>query len=398
MAREAYMHLRRIKVLSILIPLAGLLGFEVVRHWLIQPAMGETAQHFDEHLISGVVLFVAVVAFSFAIFRLLERLHDQLVALNEAAIAVTGDLSVDRVLERVAELARTVADASYASVDVRAGRERTVDSGTRPREGESLALPIVVRGARLGELVLAGPRDGRFRNSDRRALETFATQAGIALENARLFEQEQELAATRERVRIGMDLHDGVIQELYGLRLKAEDAAQLATADASEAAALSQDIHSSLGHVIGEVRTYIYGLRDGDRSVELRPALESLVAEFPTARTELRLGVRGDARLPAATAAHILHVAREAVANSIRHSGASRVTVGVEASGDVVRLTVRDDGSGFEPDAPSMGLGMRDMRDRARWCGSELLVESAPGCGTTVSIAVPADGQKAVLQ
>ena len=66
--------------------------------------------------------------------------------------------------------------------------------------------------------------------------------------------------------------------------------------------------------------------------MELRPAFESLVAEFPTDRTELRLGVRGDARLPAATAANILHVAREAVANSLRHSGASRVTVGVETS------------------------------------------------------------------
>ena len=391
------MHLRRIKVLAVLVPLAGLFGFEVVRHWVIQPAMGLTDPHFEEHLLSGAVLFVGVVAFSFAIFRLLERLHHQLVALSEAAIAVTGDLSVDRVLERVAELARTVADASYASVDVRAGRERTVESGTRPGEGGSLALPIVVRGARLGELVLAGPRDGRFRASDRRALETFATQAGIALENARLFEQEQELAATRERVRIGMDLHDGVVQELYGLRLKAEDAAQLATADASETTAALHDIHASLGHVIGEVRTYVYGLRDGDRSVELRPALESLVAEFPTDRTELRLGVCGDARLPAATAANILHVTREAVANSLRHSGASRVTVGVEASDDIVHLTVSDDGSGFDPDAPSTGLGIRDMRDRARWCGSELHVESAPGRGTTVSLAAPAGGPKAAV-
>lgn len=392
------MHLRRIKVLAVLVPLAGLLGFEVVRHWVIQPAMGETAPHLDEHVISGVVLFVAVVAFSFAIFRLLERLHDQLVALSEAAIAVTGHLSVDRVLERVAELARTVAGASYASVDVRGGRKRTVDSGTRSREGESIALPIVVRGERLGELVLAGPRDGRFRDSDRRALEMFATQAGIALENARLFEQEEELAATRERVRIGMDLHDGVIQELYGLRLKAEDAALLATADAPEATAALHDIHASLGRVIGDVRTYVYGLHDGDRSVELRPALERVVAEFPTDRTELRLVVRGDAWLPAATAVNLSHVAREAVANSLRHSGASRVVVVVDASDGVIRLTVRDDGTGFDPDAASLGLGIRDMRDRARWCGSELHVESAPGRGTTVSITAPAGGPKAAIR
>lgn len=388
------MHLRRIKVLAVVVPLTGLLGFEVLRHWVLQPALGEPDPHFVEHVLSAFVLFFAVVGFSLVIFRLLERLHDQLVALNEAAIAVTGDLSVDRVLERVAELARTVADASYASVEVRAGPERTVDSGVRPPDAETLALPIVVRAARLGELVLAGPRDGRFRASDRGALETFATQAGIALENARLFEQEHELAATRERVRIGMDLHDGVIQELYGLRLKAEDAAQLGASE-PEAAALLRDIHVSLGRVIGDVRTYVFGLRDGDRSVDLRPALERVVAEFPTDRADLRLDVRGDARLPAATAANLLHVAREAVANSLRHSGASRVTVVVEAVDEVVRLTVRDDGRGFDPDAPSTGLGIRDMRERARWCGSELRVESAAGGGTAVSLLVSAGGAKA---
>jgi len=92
-----------------------------------------------------------------------------------------------------------------------------------------------------------------------------------------------------------------------------------------------------------------------------------------------------------------LHVAREAVANSLRHSGASRVAVGVDADHGDVRLTVRDDGAGFDPDVPSLGLGIRDMRDRARWCGSELRVESAPGRGTTVSMTVPAGGTKAAF-
>ncbi len=389
------MHLGRIKLLAIVVPLVGLLAFEVVRHWVIQPAMGETAGHLDEHVISGFILFVAVVAFSLAIFRLLDRVHDQLVALSEAAIAVTGDLSVDHVLQRVAELARTVANASYASVQVRAQRARTVDAGTPPDEGERLVLPIVVRGERLGQLVLAGPQGGRFRDADRTALETFATQAGIALENARLFEQEQELAATRERVRIGMDLHDGVIQELYGLRLKAEDAIQLATRDAPGDVRVLGDMHASLGRVIGDVRAYVYGLRDEDRSVELRPALESMVGEFPHARTEVALRVRGDARLPAASAANVVHVGREAVANALRHAGASHVTIDVDAQGGVVRLEVRDDGHGFDPAAPSSGLGIRDMRDRARWVGSRFQIESAPGRGTTVSVTVPVGGTKA---
>src|SRR3970282_1795478 len=124
------MHLRRIKVLAVVVPGAGLFGYELFRHLVLQPALGEEESHFGEHIISAAVLLIAVVVFSFAIFRLLERLHDPLVGLNEAAIAVTADLSVDRVLERVAELARAVAGASYASVRVEREPARTVASGS----------------------------------------------------------------------------------------------------------------------------------------------------------------------------------------------------------------------------------------------------------------------------
>ncbi|HEX9123621.1 MAG TPA: histidine kinase, partial [Actinomycetota bacterium] len=256
-----------------IVPTAGLFGFELLRHFVLQPAMGEPSPHLAEHIVSALVLTVAVAAFSFVIFRLLERLHDQLMALNEAGIAVTADLSAERVLERVAELARKVAGASYASVQVERESVRTVASGAPPAAGPRLVLPIVVKGERFGELVLAGPRGRRFRDSDRGALETFATQAGIALENARLFEQVQELVATRERARIGMDLHDGLIQELYALGLKVEDAAELVSDQPAEAAALMQETQGELRGLIGEIRTYVYGLRDGDASVDLRPAL-----------------------------------------------------------------------------------------------------------------------------
>ncbi len=186
------MHLRRIKVLGIAVPLVGLLGFELFRHFVLQPAMGEQSPHLDEHIVSGLALFVAVVAFSWWIFRLLERTHRQLVALNEAAVAVTGDLDLDHVLQRVAELSRSVSEAAYASVEVE-GSVHAVTSGEPPRGGPSISLPIVVKGVRLGELVLCGLRGRRFRADDRRALETFATQAGIALENTFLQKRIQSL-------------------------------------------------------------------------------------------------------------------------------------------------------------------------------------------------------------
>ncbi len=176
------MHLRRIKILAVVVPACGLIAFELFRHFILQPAMGERSPHLAEHVVSGVVLLTGVVIFNFVVFRLLERLHGQLVAVNEAAIAVTADLSVDRVLERVVDLARSVAGARFASVQVEREPGRTVSSGSASPGEPTLVLPIVVRGDHLGQLVLAGPPGKRFRVSDRGALETFATQAGIALE------------------------------------------------------------------------------------------------------------------------------------------------------------------------------------------------------------------------
>ncbi len=314
------MHLRRIKVLAVVIPAAGLFGYELFRHVVLQPALGETESHFGEHVISSVVLLVAVLAFSFGIFRLLERLHDQLVALNEAAIAVTADLSVDRVLERVGELAR---------------------------------------------------------------------QAGIALENAHLFEQVQDLVATRERVRIGMDLHDGVVQELYALGLKVEDAAELAKAQPEQAAAEMRDAQAVLREVIGEIRGFVYDLRDGDRSVDLRPALEKVVEEFPSGGPAINLEAIEGVRLPAAAAANVLYIVREALANALRHAEASRVTIRAAAEEDSLALTVEDDGRGFDPEVESHGLGMHDMRERAGWSHGKLTVRSVPGRGTVVRVAIP---------
>ncbi len=383
------MHLRRIKVLAIGLSSVGLVALETVRHYVLHPLTKPDTSHVQEHFISGAILFVGVIVFSLAIFRLLERLHGQLVAVSEAAIAVTADLSVDRVLERVAELARSVAGVPYASVRVWGEPGKTLASGDRPEESWTLVLPIVVKGERLGELALASPRGRHLRASDRRALETFATQAGIALENARLFEQVQELVASRERVRIGMDLHDGVIQELYAVGLKVEDAAELVGPDPAEAAALMRDVEERLRGAIEDLRSYVHGLRGAERPVGLRTALERLVAEFPSGPPTVTLARVDHVQLGGVTAGHLVHIVREALSNALRHASASRVAIRAVADGGTLTVSVEDDGVGFDPAAPSAGLGLRHMRERAAWCGCELSIDSAPGRGTVVRVCVP---------
>jgi signal transduction histidine kinase len=389
------MDLRRIKVLAVVASFGGLLGFELLRHFVVQPALGERSGHLAEHVVAGIFLGIAVVAFTFAIFRLLERVHSQLIALNEASLAVSADLSLDVVLGRVAELARSVAGASYASVSI-IDEGRTVGSGELPADAVTESFPIVVRGRRLGELVLASPARPPWKASDRSALETFATNAGIAIENARLFAQVQDLVAARERARIGMDLHDGMIQELYAVGLKLDDARNVFDEDSGEAGRSFGEARESLRHVIGELRTYVYGLHDCESCVDLGPLIEGIGAEFASASTEVRVDAVPHVSIPLIQAAHLTHIVREAISNALRHSGASRVRVAASSTGASLVLEVDDDGRGFDPTAVAHGLGLEDMRARAALCGGRISVSSAPGRGTRVSLSSPLPEVEAV--
>jgi signal transduction histidine kinase len=198
-----------------------------------------------------------------------------------------------------------------------------------------------------------------------------------------------DLAAMRERVRIGMDLHDGVIQELYAAGLKVEDAAHLVPHEPDQAIARMQEAQDVVRTVIGDVRTYVYGLQDGDRSVDLEPAFRHLVAEFKPGAPAVVLDLRGETRLPAVTAANVLHIVREAVANAVRHAGATRISIRSATEDGRLLISVEDDGRGFEPLTPATGLGLGDMRERAAWCHGEVSVEPIPGLGTTVRLSIP---------
>jgi signal transduction histidine kinase len=385
------MHLRRIKLLAVLAPISGLTAFEVFRHIVLHPALGETGPHVTEHLLSAAVVIAGALAFTFLVFRLLERLHGQLVALNEAAIAVSSDLSLEGVLAQVAVLARQVAGVPHASVVIAGPPRAEVASGTAPLMGAQLEIAIVARGTRLGELRLtAEPRRG-FRPSDRNALTVFATQAGVAIENARLFARIQELVRMRERERIGMDLHDGVVQNLYGLGLKIEDAIGMLDAQPAESRTLLSNVRADLRRVIGDVRSYVYDLHDGDGSIDLRPALERVAAELDSAQLDVHVDVQSDVRLPAGTATHVVHVAREAIANAARHARASRAVVRAARTDAALVVEVEDDGCGFDPLTATPGLGLNDMRDRAAWCRAAFEVRSSPGTGTLVRLALPLD-------
>jgi signal transduction histidine kinase len=256
-----------------------------------------------------------------------------------------------------------------------------------------LGAPVLARGQIFGNIYVTEKRgESEFSADDERALQVLATQAGVAVENARLHEEMiraqdeiRRLEVLDERERIAKDLHDGVIQSLFAVGMSLQGAAALTQDDG-----ISVRIEAAVEDIdraIRDLRNYIFGLRPGilaDR--QLDQALRELGAEF-----EQRSGVvtvvdvdPGTAAELASIAPDVVQITREALSNVGRHAEATtcRVSLRREAVGAI--LVIDDDGRGFEPGAAGRGLGIGNLRDRVGSLGGSLDIQSGAGEGTTV--------------
>ena len=203
----------------------------------------------------------------------------------------------------------------------------------------------------------------------------------------------EELAITRERNRLGYELHDTLAHGLSGLAVQLEAMSALWTSKPDTARAMLADALTSTRSALHEARRAISDLRASPlENLGLARAIREL-AEAAAARAGLELTLRvPDALdgLGSQPEQALYRVAAEAVANVVRHAGARRLTVQLDDSGTDVSLLVADDGRGFDPAAAldHGHFGLYGMRERARMIGSELGVESAPGMGTTVRLTV----------
>jgi len=264
-----------------------------------------------------------------------------------------------------------------------------------------LGVPITVKGRSVGNLYLTDKSGAaEFSAADERLVETFAIHAGIAIENARLHEQVQRLAIVDERERIGKDLHDGIIQNIYAVGLSLEDIPEFLRDDPDEVERRVERAIDSLHLTIRDIRNFIFGLRPELLSgASLMTGLAAIVEEFrynSMIDVELYAGAM-DVEPDASTTAHLLAVVNEALSNIARHSGASRATVWIGAEPDgSLRLRIEDNGRGFDPTAVgSLGhQGLANIRSRVATVGATMDIES-DGTGTRIEIRRPADGTDA---
>ncbi|GBD20161.1 Signal transduction histidine-protein kinase/phosphatase DegS [bacterium HR28] len=442
--------LRRLKRLGIVLPLGFLAVLVVLGHGLV-PIFGVTWTW----VLTGTLAVLGVVGFADWIFRLVGQLHRQLlaqhaelVALHEAGLAITADLDLSVVLQRVIDQARRLVGARYGLLILqddhgirtlftsgyshteaceigetsghgildqvlREGRTLCIDDLERyPGERRYprghivmrslLGVPIRSGEAIVGGLYLADREDGcPFDEQDRSRLERFATQAALAITNARLHRRLTSLAVIEERERIAREMHDSLAQVLGYVITKASALRELLRQPErlADAERHLRQLEQAARDAYADVREAILGLRTGlapNRTLleTLRTYLERWQDQSGIAAAlvvepsdDVLRGLQPMAEL------QLLRIVQEALANVRKHARATQVTVKMTRLDGVLHVRIEDNGVGFDPTALERAnyprFGLATMRERAEAVGGSLTINSRPGNGTTIEAVIP---------
>lgn len=372
-----------------------------------------------------------------------ERRQD---ALIQAGMALASELSLPTVLQKIVELACNVADANYGALGVLGpggSLEEFITTGITPEQRQAigrlpvglgvlgllisdarplrltriqddprsvgfppdhppmtsfLGVPLMVRGTLYGNLYLTEKRGGsEFTEMDETAVVTLAAQAGVAIENARLFEEAQEKLAWEERNRLARELHDSVSQALFSMTLQVR-ALQLALDKREEDKSLLAERVERLSELtqgaLAEMKSLIFELRpEALREEGLVNAIQKH-AEGLAAREELRVELDLSAPpwpLPPDFEEQVFRIAQEALANVVKHAAAEKVVVrlAVDDAAEELVLEVSDNGIGFDPTDRQPGhLGLGTMRERTERLGGRISIDTEQKKGTTVRMVV----------
>jgi len=359
-------------------------------------------------------------------FKALQR---QAGALVETGMILASELDLDTLLQRIADVARDVVRARYAAVGVLGDQGELVrfvysgiDQATADRigplpegrgvlgalieEGRPLRLkeisdhprsygfpphhpamqtflgvPIVVRGRIFGRLYLTEKLDEEeFTKDDERIALTLASQAGVAVENARLLDEVrhrgEELAILEERERISKELHDGVIQTIYSVGLSLQGSMSLLERDPETARTRIDSAIAELDNVVRDVRSYIFALQP--KAVEER-GLPAAIAELARdlevntlATVVVDLDEEACSSFTESQKIDVIQIVREILSNIARHARAMEVEIRCSSTDDGVVLAIEDDGSRFDPTTARRGHGLTNMETRAKRLGGRI--------------------------
>lgn len=356
----------------------------------------------------------------------LRARNDELVALNDLAASLTQSLQAQSILT-------DAIDAVRAVQPLRAARGYTVDGDQLAVASEwsrgsdedepgdaldaldALAATAVGRGRQVrragrGHLLLAWPlatTQGTLgalavltpvppRADTQRLLQAIADQVALALYTAHLSAVGREHAVLEERTRLAREIHDTLAQQLTGIVLQLEAAETLIDRGSERTKATVTLAHELARGALQEARRSVWNLRPAplaatglvaaiEREVHALEHRSGIAVRFRTRSVPRRLSLSPSAEVA------LLRIVQEALSNIDRHSGAAHADVVIRNDGSELIVSVRDDGTGFDPAASPArddSFGLQSMRERIRLAGGSLLVSSAPGTGTEVTARI----------
>lgn len=317
-------------------------------------------------------------------YRIADRLNRRLqtAADPNAALAVA------------AEVARSALHATGVTIEVLDRDGHTISAedgvlGDRPQ-----LIPLVWHGEPVGRLLFGVTRspDARLSGVLARNLAELANAVRLAADVQR---SREHILRTREeeRRRLRRDLHDGLGPTLASLAMTIDAARITLKTDPEAVDALLEELRTTMGSTIGDIRELVYGLRPpalDDLGLEgAIQALGGVVASDDGPKVDVQ--VEGDLNgLPAAAEVAAYRIVQEALTNVHRHAKAESAVVKLHLNGDLY-VTVNDDGVGLPPQVRS-GIGMSSMRERAAELGGSCTVGPGPKGGTLVRAKLPVNG------
>lgn len=252
-----------------------------------------------------------------------------------------------------------------------------------------VVAPIIAIGHNLGFLTLASSQAQTFTEKHSTRLEAFAAQAAIALHNAQLYLQAQELSALTERQRLARDLHDTVTQNLFTASTLTEVIPRQWQVDPEKARNSFALLNTILKGALAEMRVLLLQMRpekllDARLHILLRQLVESIQGHKDIAIT---LVIDDEPELPPEVHLAFYRIAQEALNNIAKHSRATQALIRLYIEDRQVKMQVRDNGRGFQTDKKAMGMGLQIMRERAEAIGGNLQIASPAEGGAEIILS-----------
>jgi signal transduction histidine kinase len=289
------------------------------------------------------------------------------------------------------------------TVVVEDSRENTSCAGVSAERSPvtCVSAPVRSKGKTIGAILLARRKSLPLSPEEVDLVTALGLQVGPVLQNAQLFSQTGAIAVLQERQRVAREVHDGLAQTLGHLSLQMGITDRLlADRDLDGVRAQVEAMGQAVRGALNDLRQSLVDLRVPLSACgDLRRTLREYVAKF-----SLQTGVpchfeaqHGPAlALSPSAEVQLIRIIQEALTNVKKHAPGASVWLRLQASGQQFRITIQDDGPGFEPAAvgDSGRFGLQTMKERAESAGGGFVIESRPGSGTRLQVTVPMEGVK----